>query len=54
MCAPVAVNTASAITVAQATLISQIMGLSIIGGVVLAGFRDRIFPKLLNIFRRGL
>ena len=54
MCAPIAVNTASTITVAQATLISQIMGLSIISGVIVTGFKDRLFPKLLNIFRRKL
>ena len=46
MCAPIAVNTASTTTVLQAIIVSQIVGLTVIGGVILTSLREKIASKI--------
>jgi len=53
LCAPVAVNAASTITVLQAIITSQIVGLTVIGGVILMGLREKIASKILGLLKRS-
>ena len=53
MCAPIAVNTASTTTVLQAVIVSQIVGLTVIGGVILTSLREKIASKILGLLKRS-
>ena len=50
MCAPIATNAAGPL----AMLVNQIIALTIIGGLILANFREEISSKILVTFRGSI